>query len=570
LGSAPGGSLTYIEPPAAVGLNNELAAARGEAAAAEEAVLWGLTARVVEVLHELQDTFRTVVWLDELSARSRYGIWIQGTLPEIVPWDAVFHARGAASMRRKQKAQGAEGADAEGEQADSGLYGGDGDPDERYAVRLRGLRHPLLYGEYLTRKETLERAVRMDGGDSGGGGGGGSSLRSPRRMLSNRKEVMLQQAGLSTSSSFSSSFSSSTDESDADDDETSADSSPRAQLAALRPPRPLDWTVRPDTSAVVITGPNTGGKTAAIKALGLAACMARCGLALPAAAPARLPAFSRVLADIGDEQSLSANLSTFSGHLRRIQALRCEADGRSLLLLDELGTGTDPLEGAALGLALLKRLVSGGVGCGALTVATTHHSVMTGLKFEDPRVENASVEFDESALAPTYRLLWGIPGRSNALNIAARLGLDARVVSAARSRLDSGVADVNSAIEQLEELRGQLERQERAREVLDQDIGVLTRKLQSMSARVQRLHDSLSRARTEALLQVYTLARERIRAIKKEKKRLGRTASPPKPLLAQQPEPQQQAGAQQAAEGKDEVDGSVEWPSEEEVWAAWE
>jgi DNA mismatch repair protein MutS2 len=234
--------------------------------------------------------------------------------------------------------------------------------------------------------------------------------------------------------------------------------------------------VRPDTSVVVITGPNTGGKTAAMKALGLASCMARAGLLVPADEPARLPCFSAVLADIGDEQSLTASLSTFSGHLRRIQAARAEADGKALLLLDELGTGgrpwrrcmccccrpqllrqlrralgarrpsrrrprlqgsaapegsggaaaiaaalrvhwqrraptlvshcipppsplscpgTDPVEGAALGVALLRKLVAGGVGAGALTIATTHHSVMTGLKFEDQRFENACVEFDE-------------------------------------------------------------------------------------------------------------------------------------------------------------------------------
>ncbi len=133
------------------------------------------------------------------------------------------------------------------------------------------------------------------------------------------------------------------------------------QLAALKPPRPIDMFVRADTTAVVVTGPNTGGKTAAMKALGLAVCMAKAGMPIPCASPALLPCYSAVLADIGDEQSLTANLSTFSGHLKRIQGLRGEADGRALLLLDELGTGTDPTEGAALGVALLRRLVKGGL-----------------------------------------------------------------------------------------------------------------------------------------------------------------------------------------------------------------
>ncbi|EFJ45039.1 hypothetical protein VOLCADRAFT_40753, partial [Volvox carteri f. nagariensis] len=452
LGSSPGGGfLQYIEPPGVVPLNNELGAARAEAQAAEEAVLWQLTGLVLGSLEELEDTFRVVAWLDVLSARARYGMWIQGVLPEVVPWDTVFHARGGAAMRRRAREEeaGPAGEEAGGDYGDGSLMR---DPEERYAVRLRGLRHPLLYGEYLTQKESLERAVRMSPAPAAtstfaSSPSSPSSLSgSRRRLLGTRKEVMLRRSGSASDS----------------DDGDGGDGGGGGEANTPQAPRPIDWVVRPDTSVVVITGPNTGGKTAAMKALGLAACMTKAGLPLPAEAPARMPAFSAVLADIGDEQSLTANLSTFSGHLRRIQALRAEADGKSLLLLDELGTGTDPLEGAALGVALLKRLVRGGVGSGALTVATTHHSVMTGLKFDDPRFENASVEFDEAALAPTYKLLWGIPGRSNALNIAARLGLEESLVASARSRLDSGVASVNSAIEQLEELRGRLEAEEKA------------------------------------------------------------------------------------------------------------
>ncbi|GLC37921.1 hypothetical protein PLESTF_000610400 [Pleodorina starrii] len=570
LGSSPGGSLQYIEPPAVVGANNELGAARAEAAAAEEAVLWDLTGLVMGALEELENTFRVVAWLDVLSARARYSMWIQGVLPEIVPWDNVFHARGGAAMRRRARGEGGEEDDDGGDYGDGSLMR---DPDERYAVRLRGLRHPLLYGEYLTQKESLERVVRMSpsapaanasltaaSASTTSGGGGGSR----RRLLGTRKEVLLRRSGFGFGSG-----SDSDGEGSASGDEANT---PQAALAALQPPRPIDWVVRPDTSVVVITGPNTGGKTAAMKALGLAAAMAKAGLALPAEAPARLPAFSSVLADIGDEQSLTANLSTFSGHLRRIQALRAEADGKSLLLLDELGTGTDPLEGAALGVALLKRLVKGGVGAGALTVATTHHSVMTGLKFDDPRFENASVEFDEAALAPTYKLLWGVPGRSNALNIAARLGLDESVVASARSRLDVGVATVNSAIEQLEGLRGQLEAEEKATWDADREVKTLTRKLKAMHSAVEGLHERLTRARAEALLQVYTLARDRIRQIKDAKKRLGRAAPPPKPILAQpaaadgQPDPLAAPSAATATATEEQR----HLPSEEEIWEAWE
>ncbi|KAG2444932.1 hypothetical protein HXX76_001668 [Chlamydomonas incerta] len=573
LGSAPGGSLVYVEPAAAVAMNNELGAARAEAQAAEEQVLWNLTGLVMGALEELQDAYRTVAWLDVLSARARYGIWTNGVLPDIVPWDKVFHARGAAAMRRRSAAAAAD---------DQPAAPGVGDPDERYAVRLRGLRHPLLYGEFLIAKEGLEREVRMSGGGGGAssssssygsygvGSAGGSMSGSStpgggrRRMLSTRKEVMLQRSGLSGGSSPAGSG----NDSDTDGEEPVT---PQDKLAALRPPRPVDWIVRPDTSVVVITGPNTGGKTASMKALGLAACMAKAGLPLPAEAPARLPAFSAVLADIGDEQSLTANLSTFSGHLRRIQSLRGEADGKALLLLDELGTGTDPLEGAALGLALLKRLVNGGVGAGALTVATTHHSVMTGLKFDDPRFENASVEFDEAALAPTYKLLWGIPGRSNALNIASRLGLDEDVVTAARGRLDGGVADVNAAIEGLEGLRAQLEAEERDSWLAAQEVKTLRRRLEVLGNKVQQLQDTMSKARAEALLQVYALARDRIKVIKQNRKKLGRAAPAPAPLFAVQPPPAAAAAAAPAAPVQAPAAAEEEvWPSEEEVWEAWE
>lgn len=149
-------------------------------------------------------------------------------------------------------------------------------------------------------------------------------------------------------------------------------------------PVPCDVTVRLPTRAVVITGPNTGGKTAVLKALGLAVLMSQAGLFVPARS-ARLAWFEGVYADIGDSQSLSASLSTFSGHLRRIHQLRCESGNRSLVLLDELGTGTDPAEGAALGVALLRRMATGGPGGAGLTVATTHMALLTSLKYQDDR-----------------------------------------------------------------------------------------------------------------------------------------------------------------------------------------
>lgn len=205
---------------------------------------------------------------------------------------------------------------------------------------------------------------------------------------------------------------------------------------------PIDFVVRSGTRAAVITGANTGGKTLAEKTLGLAALMAKSGLFVPVANDVPLdtvltmPHFDRVLADIGDEQSLQQNLSTFSGHIERVKEILAEVTPRSLVLLDELGAGTDPLEGAALGMALLRHLVH--ERRAGFTFATTHHGELKSLKYADPaRFENASVQFDDERLVPTYRLLWGIPGRSNALQIARRLSFDERILADAESLIDS-------------------------------------------------------------------------------------------------------------------------------------
>jgi DNA mismatch repair protein MutS2 len=233
---------------------------------------------------------------------------------------------------------------------------------------------------------------------------------------------------------------------------------------AGRPVVPVSLRVGAELRVVAITGPNTGGKTVTLKSLGLAALMARAGLFLPCSGTPRLPWCGQVLADIGDEQSLQQNLSTFSGHIRRIarilEALGARSgvsipQGASLVLLDEVGAGTDPTEGAALAAALLRELAERA----RLTVATTHFGELKALKYADPRFENASVAFDVETLSPTYHLQWGIPGRSNALAIAARLGLDGRVVAAAAGQLaaagEGEGGGVNRVIEGLEQQRRQ-------------------------------------------------------------------------------------------------------------------
>ncbi|GAX78758.1 hypothetical protein CEUSTIGMA_g6195.t1 [Chlamydomonas eustigma] len=508
LGSSAGGSMLYVEPPAAVPLNNDLGAARAQAEAAEEDVLHSLTGQLMGILTEAEACLQMVSRLDLLCAKTRYGAWLGAELPDVVPWDTVFHSRGSGGVQRFIR-----------QEVMPDASGAEDEWDDRYMVRLRSLRHPLLYGSYLKQKQALEKRVRQEGGsiDKSLMGSQASAARSKgsHRMLSTRRENMFADSGLTAPK---------------DGKGTAAGAgelTAQEQLAALSAPRPIDILIRRDTSAVIITGPNTGGKTAALKALGLTALMVRVGLPIPAEVPVALPAFSSVLADIGDEQSLTANLSTFSGHLKRIQALRAEADGKALVLLDELGTGTDPTEGAALGVALLRKMVSGGLGGGALIVATTHHSIMTGLKFEDQRFENASVEFDEVKLAPTYKLLWGIPGRSNALNIAERLGLDSDVVGAARQRMDTGAVAADSVITQLELLREKSEALSKLVMAQEQESRTLVRELELMEQEVDFKRAELGQARKNSLFEVWSRARERLKAVKemKKKRQQGRLPS---------------------------------------------
>lgn len=240
---------------------------------------------------------------------------------------------------------------------------------------------------------------------------------------------------------------------------------------------PISVDVSPQLRVVAITGPNTGGKTVTLKSIGLAALMARAGMLLPCSEPPSLPWCAQVLADIGDEQSLQQSLSTFSGHIKRIGRILSSlqaAASPALVLLDEVGAGTDPSEGTALATALLKSLADRA----RLTIATTHFGELKALKYEDDRFENASVAFDSDTLSPTYALLWGIPGRSNALAIATRLGLDAQVLDRARALLaPGGDGDVNTVIRGLEEQR---QRQQAAAE----DAAALL-------ARTELLHDEL-------------------------------------------------------------------------------
>ncbi len=205
---------------------------------------------------------------------------------------------------------------------------------------------------------------------------------------------------------------------------------------------PITATVGGETTALLVTGPNTGGKTVAIKTAGLLSLMAQSGLPVPADAASTVPVFDNIHADIGDEQSIEQSLSTFSSHMTKIIKILKSARRESLVLLDELAAGTDPIEGSALARAILARLLE--IGC--LVIATTHHGELKAFAHTTDGITNASVEFDSETLAPTYHLTIGLPGRSNALTIAERLGLPHDLIELARDAIDPDTAQVETLL----------------------------------------------------------------------------------------------------------------------------
>lgn len=274
---------------------------------------------------------------------------------------------------------------------------------------------------------------------------------------------------------------------------------------------PISLELQRAFSILIITGPNTGGKTVSLKTVGLLALMAQSGLHIPAQEGSRVPVYSGVFADIGDEQSIAQSLSTFSGHLKNIIGILRAADSKSLVLFDELGAGTDPVEGAALARAIVENLLERKIP----GMIATHYAELKAFAHTTPGVQNASMEFDIETLAPTYRLILGLPGRSNAFAIAARLGLDKQLVERARENVGKSNEELETLLTQLKKAREETTREQSR-------AAAARESLERASKQARRELSETQRQRSEILRNTREQARAELDATRAELNRLKR------------------------------------------------